>query len=178
MCQSKCLSMQRPVPCLHKHAWWAIFLRLSGSQGIFRNSLGSYWCGVNSAFGDPHFRVTSPGEDPICFDVDTESENILALFADGSSALEINAQFKASLTTLQSVACNFDKINFRMWIMVWNNSWKWLDSQVLTVFKLWWLTKVLKFTIKALSDLHSTSLLNPVSKNFKILMIHFNWYFY
>jgi len=42
--------------------------------------------------------VTSPGEDPICFDVDTESENILALFADGSSALEINAQFKVCLT--------------------------------------------------------------------------------
>ena len=38
--------------------------------------------------------MTAPGEDPICFDVDTESENILALFADGSSALEINAQFK------------------------------------------------------------------------------------
>ena len=58
--------------------------------------------------------MTSPGEDPICFDVDTESENILALFADGSSALEINAQFKASLTPLQSVACNFNKNNFRM----------------------------------------------------------------
>ena len=42
--------------------------------------------------------MTSPGEDPICFDVDTESENILALFADGSSALEINAQFKVRLT--------------------------------------------------------------------------------
>ena len=58
--------------------------------------------------------MTAPGEDPICFDVDTESENILALFADGSSALEINAQFKASLTALELAACNFDKNNFRM----------------------------------------------------------------
>ena len=69
-----------------------------GLRATLKNISGSYWCGVNSAFGDPHFRVTSPGEDPICFDVDTESENILALFADGSSALEINAQFKVGLT--------------------------------------------------------------------------------
>ena len=75
---------------MHKHSRY-VFKQLD-SRPIF--TLGSYWCGVNSAFGDPHFRVTAPGEDPICFDADTESENILALFADGSSALEINAQFK------------------------------------------------------------------------------------
>ena len=62
--------------------------------------------------------MTAPGEDPICFDVDTESENILALFADGLSALEINAQFKASLRVLQLAACNINKHNFRMCIMV------------------------------------------------------------
>ena len=47
--------------------------------------------------------MTAPGEDPICFDVDTESENILALFADGSSALEINAQFKVRLPYFCSI---------------------------------------------------------------------------
>ena len=81
--------MQGPISCLHKHSRYVFKQFL-----VIIIILGSYWCGVNSAFGDPNFRVSAPGEDPICFDVDTESENILALFADGSSALEINAQFK------------------------------------------------------------------------------------
>ena len=84
-----CRDINECAPCVNPND-----CPCSDPTPICTNTPGSFTCGVNSAFGDPHFRVTAPGEEPICFDVDTKSENILSLIADGSGALEVNAQFK------------------------------------------------------------------------------------
>ena len=86
---NSCQDINECAPCVNPND-----CPCSDPTPICANTPGSFTCGVNSAFGDPHFRVTAPGQEPICFDVDTKSENILSLIADGSSALEINAQFK------------------------------------------------------------------------------------
>ena len=53
-------------------------------QPICFNTKGSFTCAVNSAFGDPHFRVTSPGQERrstrqkvILCETLPESENLL-----------------------------------------------------------------------------------------------------
>jgi hypothetical protein len=89
MIGDNCVDIDECAPCANPND-----CPCNEPEPVCSNSPGSFSCGVDTAFGDPHFRVTAPGQDPICFDVDTDSENILALFADGASALEINAQFK------------------------------------------------------------------------------------
>lgn len=66
----------------------------SGPTPICMNIPGGYTCGAGTAYGDPHFRVTSPGQDPVCFDVNAKSGTVLDLFSDDYSSLEINALFK------------------------------------------------------------------------------------
>jgi len=61
---------------------------------VCTNTPGSYTCGIDTAFGDPHFRVTAPGQEPVCFDLDTPSGSIVDLYSDAQTALEVNAQFK------------------------------------------------------------------------------------
>lgn len=61
---------------------------------VCMNTSGGYTCGSGTAFGDPHLRVTTPGEDAVCFDVNTASGAILDLFGDDESSLQVNAQFK------------------------------------------------------------------------------------
>ena len=58
------------------------------------NTAGGYTCGTGTAFGDPHLRVTTPGEDAVCFDVNAQNAAVLDLFGDDESALQVNAQFK------------------------------------------------------------------------------------
>jgi len=47
-----------------------------------------------AGYGDPHFRVTSPGETPVCLDVSAVSGSIIDLISDASSNLELNGLFK------------------------------------------------------------------------------------
>ena len=86
---NSCQDINECAPCVNPND-----CPCSDPTPICSNTPGGFTCGVNSAFGDPHFRVTAPGQEPICFDVDTKSENIISLIADGSGALEVNAQFK------------------------------------------------------------------------------------
>lgn len=58
------------------------------------NTSGGYTCGSGTAFGDPHLRVSTPGEDAVCFDVNANNGAILDLFSDNESSLQVNAQFK------------------------------------------------------------------------------------
>jgi len=70
------------------------FCPCSDPTPICSNTDGGYTCGIDTAFGDPHFRVTAPGEDPVCFDLDTPSGAIIDLYSDAKTSLEVNAMFK------------------------------------------------------------------------------------
>ncbi|CAG5110171.1 Oidioi.mRNA.OKI2018_I69.chr2.g4598.t1.cds [Oikopleura dioica] len=61
---------------------------------VCTNTVGSYYCSSMAGYGDPHFRVTSPGETPVCLDVNAVSGSIIDLISDASSNLELNGLFK------------------------------------------------------------------------------------
>ena len=63
---------------------------------VCMNTSGGYTCGSGTAFGDPHLRVSTPGEDAVCFDVNANNGAILDLFSDNESSLQVNAQFKVN----------------------------------------------------------------------------------
>ena len=46
---------------------------------VCTNTVGSYYCSSMAGYGDPHFRVTSPGETPVCLDVNAVSGSIIDL---------------------------------------------------------------------------------------------------
>ena len=71
---------------------------------VCMNTSGGYTCGSGTAFGDPHLRVSTPGEDAVCFDVNANNGAILDLFSDNESGLQVNAQFKVSLVFF--IACS------------------------------------------------------------------------
>ena len=75
---------------------------------VCMNTSGGYTCGSGTAFGDPHLRVSTPGEDAVCFDVNANNGAILDLFSDNESSLQVNAQFKVNYVFLSICSYVFD----------------------------------------------------------------------
>jgi len=76
----------------------------SGKKSICVNTLGSYKCkrpGQTSnygiGYGDPHFSVQTPGEDPICFDFHGFGGDIYTLLFEPSINLIANAEFQGTV---------------------------------------------------------------------------------
>ena len=75
----------------------------SGKKSVCVNTLGSYECkrpGQTSnygiGYGDPHFSVQTPGEDPVCFDFHGYGGDIYTLLFEPSINLIVNAEFEGT----------------------------------------------------------------------------------
>jgi len=89
-----CSDIDECAGCMAGGAYASAACPCADPTPVCMNTSGGYTCGTGTAFGDPHLRVSTPGEDAVCFDVNTKNGAILDLFGDDESSLQVNAQFK------------------------------------------------------------------------------------